>query len=618
MTPPRRPAGRGRYRALARYPRQQWPRLVIILVLTGVASALTALQPLALKLLVDTALGDGPVPRPVDWLLGVLSAEPTTTVLVLVAGCFGLAVTLAAHATSALVSWTWVVTGQRMVRHLTTDTFQRLQRLSLLFHTRQPAGDSLSRLTTDTWSVYTATEAALVSPVIHVLTISAVAFAAWQLDPLLAALSLAVAPALAASARYFGHRLRSRARSHRDAHGELTSFVHQVLVSIPLVQAFNAQARNRRRFDELADRWVRASRRAVVTEAVAQSVGGVITTLGIALVLVVGGLRVLEGGVSLGTLLAFVAYVQVLEREANGLLSIHRTLHIAGASVDRVIEVLESDEAVRDPVRPRRLPASVPGRDGGVGFEAVTYGYEPGRPVLHGVDLVVEPGETVALVGHTGAGKTTLVSLIPRFVDPWVGSVTLDGIDLRELAVRDVRDRVAFVRQEAFVLPTTIVDNIAYGRPGAGRREIEAAAEAANAAEFIERLSDGYDTVVGERGATLSGGQRQRLTIARALLKDAPILVLDEPTSALDAESEALLLEALERLTAQRTVLVIAHRLSTVRHADRVVVMEHGRILEQGTHTDLLTAGGTYARLHAFAFGESEPRRPAAISWKVS
>jgi ATP-binding cassette subfamily B protein/subfamily B ATP-binding cassette protein MsbA len=270
----------------------------------------------------------------------------------------------------------------------------------------------------------------------------------------------------------------------------------------------------------------------------------------------------------------------------------------ASGRARRVFEVLDSEEVVEE--RPgavdlRKLP------DGGVGevrFEHVTVGYEAGRPVLQDISLRARPGEVVAFVGRTGAGKSTLVSLLPRFLDPWEGRVTVGGQDIRDLRLSSLRSQIGLVLQDSFLLSMSVADNIAYGRPEATREEIVAAARAANAEEFIQQLPDGYDTVLGERGATLSGGQSQRLSIARALLKDAPILILDEPTSALDAETEALLLSALKRLVAGRTTFIIAHRLSTIRHADQIILLDDGRIAERGSHGELLSADGAYARFH--------------------
>jgi ATP-binding cassette subfamily B protein/subfamily B ATP-binding cassette protein MsbA len=242
-------------------------------------------------------------------------------------------------------------------------------------------------------------------------------------------------------------------------------------------------------------------------------------------------------------------------------------------------------------------------------LDDVTFGYRPGEPVLHGVSLTAEPGETIALVGSSGAGKTTLASMLIRFFDPWSGRVLVDGHDLRDVQLASLRRQVAIVLQEPFLFPMSLADNIAYGRPDATPEEIVAAAKAANAHDFVSALPDGYDTVVGERGATLSGGERQRLAVARALLKDAPILVLDEPTSSLDSDSEALLLEALERLMAGRTTFIIAHRLSTVRNADRVVVLEEGRVVETGRHRQLLARKGRYAHLHRLQTSTTQTRR---------
>jgi ATP-binding cassette subfamily B protein/subfamily B ATP-binding cassette protein MsbA len=328
-----------------------------------------------------------------------------------------------------------------------------------------------------------------------------------------------------------------------------------------------------------------------------------------AIILFAGANRVSSGQLSLGSLLVFLSYIKTLQQASESLWQIYGSLKPVEAGIDRVLEILDAPETVADTLHAKPLSTDI-ATGVRVRLEQVTFGFEPGQPVLRDVSLEVHPGEMVAFVGATGAGKSTLVSLVPRFFDPWSGCVTFNGEDLRDLRLADVRAQVAVVLQEPFLLPLSIAENIAYGRPGAARADIVAAAEAANADGFIRRLPHGYDTEIGERGATLSGGQRQRIAIARALLKDAPVLILDEPTSALDTATEAVIVDALNRLTAGRTVFVIAHRLSTVRRADRIVVLQRGEIVETGTHQQLLAARGVYYRFHAVQF--DEPRRQPA------
>jgi ATP-binding cassette subfamily B protein/subfamily B ATP-binding cassette protein MsbA len=276
----------------------------------------------------------------------------------------------------------------------------------------------------------------------------------------------------------------------------------------------------------------------------------------------------------------------------------------AAASALRVLEVLDAKEEVRDAPGAKPLPQSA--KRGYVSLEGVTFGYKPGDPVLKDISLQAQPGEIIALVGATGVGKSTLVSLIPRFFDPWQGRVLFDQVDIRDVQLESLRSQIALVLQEPFLLPLTIAENIAYGRFDASREAIVAAASAANADSFIQRLPDGYDTVIGERGGGLSGGEKQRIAIARALLKDAPVLILDEPTSALDAQTEFLLLEALERLMAGRTTFIIAHRLSTIQRANRIVVLEQGKVVETGTHEELLAGNGYYKHLYKFHFNSTK------------
>jgi ATP-binding cassette subfamily B protein/subfamily B ATP-binding cassette protein MsbA len=325
---------------------------------------------------------------------------------------------------------------------------------------------------------------------------------------------------------------------------------------------------------------------------------GLATAIGTAGILWIGAQHALRGELTTGAIVAFLYYLGALYTPLEAIMYTTSTIQGASGSARRVLEVLNAEAEVRDKPGAVALQKT----RGEVRFKSVTFGYEANRPVLREINLIARPGETIALVGATGAGKSTLVSLIPRFADPWTGRVSLDEHDLRDVSLKSLRRQIAVVLQEPFLFPQSIAENIAYGHPHATLSDIVSAAQNANAHEFIERLPRKYETMIGERGATLSGGERQRISIARAFLKNAPILILDEPTSALDASTEHSLLQALERLSERRTTFIIAHRLTTVRRASRIVVLEQGEIVEEGAHEQLLASNGAYARFHRLQF----------------
>jgi ATP-binding cassette subfamily B protein len=398
-----------------------------------------------------------------------------------------------------------------------------------------------------------------------------------------------------------GRRLRALSRESQDRIAESSAQASESLLAAQTVQAYTHEAVSRAAFGSLTERAFDAARRRILARSLLTAIVIFLVFTSIVGVLWIGARDVRAGGMTPGELVQFVIYAVMVAGAVAALSEVWGELMRAAGATERMVELIEAEDAIRDPQAPRRLPEPVRGE---IAFEHVTFRYpaRPELPALEDLSLRVRPGETVALVGPSGAGKSTIFQLLMRFFDPDAGRVTLDGVELRAMARADFRARIALVPQDAVIFAGSARENIRFGRPGATEAEVEAAARAAAAHDFILRLPQGYDTEVGERGVMLSGGQRQRIAIARAILRDAPVLLLDEATSALDAESERLVQQAVERLAEGRTTLIIAHRLATVKKADRIVVFQDGRIVAEGTHGALVAEGGLYARLARLQF----------------
>ncbi len=492
--------------------------------------------------------------------------------------------------------------GQWVMHDLRQRVYAHIQRLSLAYHDRKQTGDLISRVTSDIDAIQSFIANGLLGAVINTLTLIGMVVVMLWINWRFTLIALSVAPPLFVIVYRYTRRIKQASREVRKKEGEMVSVIQEVLSSIRVVKAFAREDYEERRLAEESLESVEAALKARGLKAKLAPIVEMIVAVGTSLVLYFGARMALAGTLDVGSLVLFIFYLGKMYKPMQELSKMTDSWSKAAVGYERIREVLETDREVKDLPRARRAP---PLR-GKIEFDHVSFQYETGHPILQDVSLLVEPGQVAALVGPSGAGKTTIISLIPRFYDPDSGSIRIDGIDVRQFKQRSLRRQISFVLQETLLFHGTIWSNIAYGKPEATRAEIVQAAEMANAHEFIEHLPQGYDTIVGERGVTLSGGQRQRIAIARAVIRNAPILILDEASSDLDSASEKLVFEALDRLMKGKTAIVIAHRLSTIRSADVIFVVNDGRIVAHGRHEDLLRAGGLYAELHELQFRGQE------------
>ncbi|HEX8690220.1 MAG TPA: ABC transporter ATP-binding protein [Solirubrobacterales bacterium] len=564
---------RGIYRRVLREARPYWRHIFAIWVISLFATPLALLLPLPLTIAVDSVLGDKPLP---GFLEGIVpsSIQDSTNALLIFTVVLLVVVELASQLQSMSKSLMRTYTAERLTLHFRAQLFRHAQRLSLAYHDRKGTADANYRIQSDAASVSSVAVDGVIPFVSAGITFLAMLVIIANIDMTLALIALVYAPVLVVLTWAYRRRLRARHREVKALESSALSVVQEVLTSVRVVKAFGQEDREEHRFTNRASEGMRARVRVALVDGSFWVAIALITALGTGSVMYVGFRSVESGAMTLGSLLLIMGYLAELYSPMSTISRQVASLQSGFASAERAFSLLDQapDVAERPDARPLRRA------DGGVEFREVSFSYDGSAPVLERVSFAVGPGERVGISGRTGAGKTTLASLLTRFYDPTAGAILLDGVDLRDYRLADLRNQFAIVLQEPVLFSTTIGENIVYGRPGADHEEMVAAARAADIHRFIETLPDGYETPVGERGMTLSGGERQRVSLARAFLKDAPILILDEPTSSVDLKTEATIVEAMERLMAGRTTFMIAHRLSTLESCSLRLRVEGHRV----------------------------------------
>ncbi len=557
-------------------------------------ASLTVFRPWPLKVVIDRVLSHRPTRVP---FLGVWLDNATFSRMHILYGACA-ATLLIALSTGLLTYWyTRIlgIVGQRFVFDLRCQLFAHMQRLSLRFHDTQRRGDLITRLTSDIQAIQDMISNGLIVLGSNAFLLIGMLILMFWLNWQFAFVALAVAPLLFWTVFRYTHRIKVAAREARVSTGLLASLAQETLASIRIVQGLAQEEQQNDRFQAQSESSLRFYLEGVGYQARVAPLVDVFAAAGLALVMWFGATHVMQGHLTTGDMVVFFAYVTNLYSPMKALSRLSYVTSKASVGAERIADIMR----VRSEVTERPEAREVSRLKGEIEFRDVSFEYQSGQPVLSRINLHIAPGEKVAIVGATGAGKSTLISLVPRLYDPSSGTVSIDGGDIRNYSVQSLRAQISLVLQDSLLFSGTIRENIAFGRPGATGEEIVAAAVVANAAEFIDVLPDRYETLVAEGGTTLSGGQKQRIAIARAILRGSPILILDEPTSGLDAASERTVIDALERAARGRTTLLIAHRLTTVRLADRIIVLDKGRIAEEGPHQELLSRRGKYAHLYS-------------------
>ncbi len=600
MTPCPTPARKLRIRDLLR---PHWKALAAGLVAAVGQGITDVLQPWPLKIVFDSVLKAkaGAVHGWLNLLIQSLTGGDRLAILKL-AALAALLIALAGALCSYIQKYLTTSVGQWVMHDLRRNLYSHIQRLSLAYHDHKQTGDLISRVTSDIDAIQSFIASGLLGSLVDCLTLVGMVAVMFYLNWRFTLIALSVAPLLFGVVYSYTRRIKKAAREVRKKEGEIVSTVQEVLTSIRVVKAFTREEYEQHRLEEESLESVEIALRARGLKAKLSPLVEIIVAAGTSMVLWFGARMVLGGALSSGDLIVFIFYLGKMYKPMQDLSKMTDSYSKAAVGYERIREILETNHVLCDLPGAR---AAAPFQ-GTIEYQRVSFRYDSQSPVLKEISFRIESGQTAALVGPTGAGKTTIISLLPRFYDVDSGVIRIDGRDIRKFTQQSLRRQISFVLQETVLFHGPVWYNIAYGKPDATRAEILRAAELANAREFIEKMPQGYNTMVGERGVTLSGGQRQRIAIARAVIRNSPILILDEPTTGLDAASEELVFEALDRLMEGKTAIVIAHRLSTIRRADLILVVQGGTIVERGRHEELLRAGNLYAQLYELQFRREE------------
>jgi ATP-binding cassette subfamily B protein len=564
-------------------------------------SAANLLQPWPLKIVLDDVLRSHTSHA---WTMKIIHRMVGTEAIAVLK--FACAAVLAIAVLDAICTYAEKYLTTSVAQWISYDLrltiYAHIQKLSLAFHDNKRTGDLISRVTDDIEAIQSFIMNGLLGVLINVMTLLGMIAVMFWLNWEFTLIALSVVPILFVMVYSYTRRIKKAAREVRKKEGEITSVVQEVLSSIRVVKAFAREDYEVRRLEQESLEAVEVALRARTLKAKLTPLVGIVVAVGTGLVLWFGARLVMTRSLTAGSLVVFILYLGKMYKPMQEISKMTDTYSKAAVGYERLQEVLETELEVKDLPKAKRAPKF----QGKIEFEHVSFSYTPDCPTLKDVSFKIETGQVSALVGPTGAGKTSIISLLARFYDPAEGVIKIDGTDIKQFKQKSLRQQMSFVLQDTVLFHAPLWQNIAYGKPGSSRDEIIKAAEMANAAEFIDKLPEGYDTIIGERGMTLSGGQRQRIAIARAVIRNTPILLLDEPTSGLDSASEKLVFEALDRLMEGRTVVVIAHRLSTIQRADVIFVVDNGEIAESGKHEELMKLNGIYAELHNLQFKPEE------------